>query len=213
MKRRSSGSSEDSDPARVETIRSREPANVNVNDHHSTGRRSLSNHREQQNLSATPSSARNRISNVNNVDWKVGQDENGSLGKASSAAHSLSVMTTSNNGVIKGGKGVDRRLNRGRHSWSHNQWAPSILTLFTTIVGIVLLYAVLGSSTKLHCDVKGCRMSYMRPSYIKFDDFDTEHTRFASKYSLYLYREQGANSGAKVRKDEEVAKRDSLLTY
>lgn len=36
-------------------------------------------------------------------------------------------------------------------------------------------------------------MSYMRPSYVRFSEFDTEHTRFASKYSLYLYREQGAN--------------------
>lgn len=34
-------------------------------------------------------------------------------------------------------------------------------------------------------------MSYMRPSYARLNDFDTEHTRFASKYSLYLYREQG----------------------
>lgn len=38
-------------------------------------------------------------------------------------------------------------------------------------------------------------MSYMRPSYIHFSEFDTEHTRFASKYSLYLYREQGIDSG------------------
>lgn len=37
-------------------------------------------------------------------------------------------------------------------------------------------------------------MSYMRPSYVKYSDFDTEHTRFATKYSLYLYREQGDNN-------------------
>jgi len=29
----------------------------------------------------------------------------------------------------------------------------------------------------------------MRPSFAKLSDFDTEHTRFASKYSVYLYRE------------------------
>jgi len=29
----------------------------------------------------------------------------------------------------------------------------------------------------------------MRPSFAKLTDFDTEHTRFASKYSVYLYRE------------------------
>jgi len=42
-------------------------------------------------------------------------------------------------------------------------------------------------------------MSYMRPAYARLDDFDTEHTRFASKYSLYLYREQGIDHGAKVK--------------
>lgn len=34
-------------------------------------------------------------------------------------------------------------------------------------------------------------MSYMNPRYIHLSEFDTEHTRFASKYSLYLYREGG----------------------
>lgn len=41
-------------------------------------------------------------------------------------------------------------------------------------------------------------MSYMRPSYVHFTDFDTEHTRFATKYSLYLYREQGFDDENKV---------------
>lgn len=34
-------------------------------------------------------------------------------------------------------------------------------------------------------------MYYSKPIYTRFADFDTEHTRFASKYSLYLYREGG----------------------
>ncbi|SPQ20057.1 cb516840-41ca-456e-a224-aaf7ec81a98f [Thermothielavioides terrestris] len=42
-------------------------------------------------------------------------------------------------------------------------------------------------------------MSYMRPSYAKLNEFDTEHTRLASKYSLYLYREQGVDHDTKVR--------------
>ncbi|KAJ8124976.1 hypothetical protein O1611_g8665 [Lasiodiplodia mahajangana] len=42
-------------------------------------------------------------------------------------------------------------------------------------------------------------MSWMSPSFVHFSDFDTEHTRFASKYSLYLYREQGIDNGPKVR--------------
>ncbi|KKY15939.1 putative gpi inositol-deacylase [Phaeomoniella chlamydospora] len=36
-------------------------------------------------------------------------------------------------------------------------------------------------------------MSMMSPTYIKLSGFDTEHTRFATKYSLYLYREEGVD--------------------
>lgn len=41
-------------------------------------------------------------------------------------------------------------------------------------------------------------MSYMRPSFAKLKDFDTEHTRFASKYSVYLYREEMVDEDTKV---------------
>lgn len=41
-------------------------------------------------------------------------------------------------------------------------------------------------------------MSYMRPYFAKYDDFDTEHTRFATKYSLYLYREGGVDEDIRV---------------
>jgi glycosylphosphatidylinositol deacylase len=41
-------------------------------------------------------------------------------------------------------------------------------------------------------------MSYMRPSFAKLTDFDTEHTRFASKYSIYLYREGLIDEDTKV---------------
>ncbi|KAF2456102.1 PGAP1-like protein-domain-containing protein [Lineolata rhizophorae] len=42
-------------------------------------------------------------------------------------------------------------------------------------------------------------MSYMRPGFVKFSDFDTEHTRFATKYSLHLYREGGIDEDVKVK--------------
>ena len=41
-------------------------------------------------------------------------------------------------------------------------------------------------------------MYYSRPIYTRFADFDTEHTRFASKYSLYLYREGGLDEDPKA---------------
>lgn len=46
-------------------------------------------------------------------------------------------------------------------------------------------------------------MSYMRPSFAKLSDFDTEHTRFASKYSVYLYREGMVDEDTKVWDDVE----------
>jgi pimeloyl-ACP methyl ester carboxylesterase len=39
----------------------------------------------------------------------------------------------------------------------------------------------------------------MRPAFTRFSDFDTEHTRFASKYSLYLYREGGVDEDTRVK--------------
>lgn len=73
-------------------------------------------------------------------------------------------------------------------------WFTTISVALATLLGLSLLATVLHSLSTRQLDPKGCRMSYMRPSYIKLSEFDTEHTRFASKYSLYLYREQGLNN-------------------
>ncbi|RKP31815.1 PGAP1-domain-containing protein [Metschnikowia bicuspidata] len=40
-------------------------------------------------------------------------------------------------------------------------------------------------------DAGSCRTTYMYPSYARIKSFDETHTRYALKYSLYLYREQG----------------------
>ncbi|PFH55666.1 hypothetical protein XA68_17858 [Ophiocordyceps unilateralis] len=70
-------------------------------------------------------------------------------------------------------------------------WAASPLVVFIASLGLALLFVIVRSLLRHGVEPKGCRMSYMRPSYLHFPDFDTEHTRFATKYSLYLYREQG----------------------
>ncbi|KAK1998986.1 PGAP1-domain-containing protein [Colletotrichum falcatum] len=87
----------------------------------------------------------------------------------------------------------------GRRSRSRSPWSITIFALAVTVLGITLLCAILNSSWTRQVDAKGCRMSYMRPSYIRLRDFDTEHTRFATKYSLYLYREQGVDDERKLR--------------
>jgi glycosylphosphatidylinositol deacylase len=78
-------------------------------------------------------------------------------------------------------------------------WAFSVYTLVTAILGFAALFLMVQSFLTKQLDVKGCQMVYMRPMYSKFDDFDTEHTRFASKYSLYLYREWGIDEEFTVK--------------
>ena len=198
MKRRSSGSSDDSAPY-VDTTRASEPPKPN--DQPAAVRRSPTSQQEHRFQIPTPSSTRSRTSSAN-IDRKDGHGENGSVGTGCSVMHSFPVMAYP--GDNKGGKGVKRRCDedddKAQPPRSSNPWSISLFALLTTLVGIALFYGVLASSATLHCDVKGCRMSYMRPSYVKFDEFDTEHTRFATKYSLYLYREQGTNNDAKVRR-------------
>lgn len=77
-------------------------------------------------------------------------------------------------------------------------WSCSLSTLLVTVLSLAFLSATVHSFLSRQVDVKGCRMSYMRPAFAKLSGFDTEHTRFASKYSLYLYREGGIDEDTKV---------------
>ncbi|CUM67812.1 uncharacterized protein PRCAT00005518001 [Priceomyces carsonii] len=60
-------------------------------------------------------------------------------------------------------------------------------------IGLVLYYLTGYSYTRTlqGADSPGCRIVYMGPSYARIRGFDESYTRLASKYSLYLYREQG----------------------
>ena len=77
-------------------------------------------------------------------------------------------------------------------------WKCSLLTLITTVVSIALLFSIVNSFFSRQLDTKGCKNCLMRPIFGKFEGFDTEHTRFASKYSLHLYREGGVNEDMTV---------------
>lgn len=90
-------------------------------------------------------------------------------------------------------EGHNRRRLRMR-----NPWSCSLLTLAISAVAFVLLFIMGQSFMFRQLDPKGCEMSYMRPSFYRFSEFDTEHTRFASKYSLYLYREGGIDEDIRV---------------
>ena len=87
---------------------------------------------------------------------------------------------------------------KSRRSRFRSPWATSFVTIIVTALAILSLVIVAHSFVWRQQDAKGCRMSYMRPAFAKLDDFDTEHTRFASKYSTYLYREQMVDEDTKV---------------
>lgn len=93
-----------------------------------------------------------------------------------------------------------------------NPWACSPCTLTTTLLGLVALFLMAQSFMTRQLDTKGCEMSYMRPIFHHFDDFDTEHTRFATKYSLYLYREGGIDDDSRVRRNLDAV-RNWLIGY
>lgn len=79
-------------------------------------------------------------------------------------------------------------------------WAFSKYTLAAALAGFAVFFLMVHSFTTRQLDTKGCGMCYMHPGYTHFPDFDTEHTRFASKYSLHLYREGGSiNDDPRVR--------------
>ena len=82
---------------------------------------------------------------------------------------------------------------------SRSPWACSPLTIITTALSFILLAIIGQSFLSRQLDPKGCQMSMMAPAYAKLDDFDTEYTRFASKYSLYLYREGGVDLDTRVK--------------
>ncbi|KAL1918933.1 uncharacterized protein VTP21DRAFT_2314 [Calcarisporiella thermophila] len=71
-----------------------------------------------------------------------------------------------------------------------------VATLLILAAGTLALLAVILDSFLHHLrDREGCASSYMRPRYIRQAEFDSERTRFAGKYTLYLYRESGYDVG------------------
>lgn len=84
----------------------------------------------------------------------------------------------------------------GRHARQSRQrspWSCSILTALTTCVAVAFLISILCSFTGRQHGGDGCGVPMMSPTFIRMLEFDTEHTRFASKYNLFVYREEGVD--------------------
>ncbi|KAI1083593.1 PGAP1-domain-containing protein [Whalleya microplaca] len=197
MQRRSSGSSEDSADASLRASRPR--GQLRRNDTASSARHShdiRQSDRPRNSGTRSPSTRSRRPSS--NVNWKLSNSRDASVEKDDPNSPPV-LATGSPDGPLNQGERMAAWKARSRQPRPRSPWAISLVTLFASVTGLALLFAVLYSSAALHCDRKGCRMSWMSPSYAKFHDFDTEHTRFASKYSLYLYREQGLDNGPKIK--------------
>ena len=143
-----------------------------------------------------PDNARSRRTSRDNsretTSWKAEEPENGQLsnGNGSAKKDSLKQQTVISVSPIDGPDGDKMPAHfNGRRSKFRSRWSNSCLTFSITALAILALGLIVQSFATRQLDDKGCRMSYMRPAFAKLDDFDTEHTRFASKYSTYLYRE------------------------
>ena len=136
-----------------------------------------------------------------NTNWKPTEARNGSL-ETNKGLQSTVITVPPVEGTAVD-KMPDSRLHT-RRSRFRNPWATSLLTLVTTALAVLSIFLISHSFLTRQLDPKGCRMSYMRPSFAKLKDFDTEHTRFASKYSVYLYREEMVDEDTKVHSPNAV---------
>ncbi|KAB8234091.1 GPI inositol-deacylase [Aspergillus alliaceus] len=82
---------------------------------------------------------------------------------------------------------------RYRPSRLRSPWPCSIPTAFTTLIASIFLFFILRSFSLRQTGGDGCGIPVMSPTFLRMVGFDTEHTRFASKYNLYLYREGGVD--------------------
>jgi GPI inositol-deacylase len=203
MKRRSSGSSEDSIDASVETSSaSSDGQRKTPNELRRAGQPALQNRQTERQERPQSTSTRHSFARIrrqsSNINWKPAHSRNGSRNGSTdketlAQSHTTSILVPGSpdsdvgddDGKMADKRRVDRKL------WARSPWRLTWRTFLSAVAGMALLVTILTSSLTRQLDAKGCRMSYMSPRYIHMSDFDTEHTRFASKYSLYLYREGG----------------------
>ncbi|KAL2200660.1 PGAP1-like protein-domain-containing protein [Corynascus similis CBS 632.67] len=203
MRRHSSGSSEDDDAPPVDTSHVNS-SRFRTNDLRPSAHPASKLDRRRS-ADRRPSFSISRRSS--GVNWQLPEPRNGngtiekrSSPDRTSSSSALGLIMTANGQLqAKEAEKAPETGAVGRRPPWRSPWAISFLALVASIVGIGCLITVLHSSVTRQIDPKGCRMSYMRPSYAKLNEFDTEHTRLASKYSLYLYREQGIDHDTKVR--------------
>ena len=113
---------------------------------------------------------------------------------SSPAANSDPLLSPINTYTTKMTESGSWRLSRARGPWS-----SSLLTLAVTALAGIIAFAMIQAFLSRQLDPKGCDIPWTRPTYIEFKDFDTEHTRFATKYHLYMLRDGSFDEDAKVK--------------
>jgi glycosylphosphatidylinositol deacylase len=176
---------------------SQDSRNIQTTSRHSNTRHTSFELDRRKSIEKRPAAARSRI--PSNTNWKPAESRNGTLDK--NRSDEPAVISVPSKEAIADDKMVDSRQSV-RRSRLRSPWSCSLLTLVTTLIATLSLAAIIHSFVSRQLDTKGCRMSYMRPSFAKLSDFDTEHTRFASKYSVYLYREGMVDEDTKVRRQK-----------
>lgn len=88
---------------------------------------------------------------------------------------------------------ADGNGRRARPARPRSPFSCSILTALTTFCAVGFLVSIVRSFNGRHVGGNGCGVPMMSPTFVRMLEFDTEHTRFASKYNLYLYREEGVD--------------------
>lgn len=134
------------------------------------------------------------------VNGQLNPPKIGSWTKSATARQSLDKAPLDQNPEDEQNKEVMAELHKKQRARLRSPWSCSPLTFVSTAVSFLVLFVIVQSFLSRQLDPKGCAMSYMRAAFAKFSDFDTEHTRFASKYSLYLYREGGIDEDTRVPK-------------
>ncbi|KAK6085757.1 GPI inositol-deacylase [Seiridium cupressi] len=211
MKRRSSGSSEDGIDASVETPSASSDAQRTVSTELRGSGQPVHQQRQPERQEQTQSASTGRHSfarirrQSSNINWKPVHSRNGSRNGSAekeplAQSHTTSILVTGSpdSDVSEEDEKMADKRKADQRPWARSPWVITFRTLLCAMIGISLLVAILKSSFTRQLDPKGCRMSYMSPRYVHLSDFDTEHTRFASKYSLYLYREGGVSDSNTV---------------
>lgn len=182
MRRRSSGSPfEDEAQGSIPVVQAPpdQSDGVNTCDTSPTSRLQVAKDYGQRQESEPPEISRNLDSKTNNCSL---QDSTPNGSSIMIPLHSQRLAVDSSS-----------KAHKLRWSRVRNPWSCSLSAIATTALALLALLAIIHSYATRQIDITGCVVPLMNPAFIKLLGFDNEHTRFASKYGLYLYREGGVD--------------------